>query len=307
MTFGQFLIHGWQPEPGILGGCALLLGAYCYGVRPLNRHALAFTGSILVLPLALISPLDTLGDTYLFSVHMVQHLLLTLVVPPLLLLGLPGPFVRRVLRWPPAARIERTIARPLLTWSLAIVAIWVWHLPALYDAALRDGTLHIVEHLCFLATATLYWWPVIAPHRAEGEPVLAPWATGLYLFTGMAAGSLLGIIITFAAPGLYPFYDHPADPYGLLATLRTSWRLTPADDQQLGGALMWIIGGIPYVIAIFVILARWFAAPDDDPEPYSAAPANAAPANIASQTSPRGQLPRPGPQSTSVDFVAGGP
>jgi cytochrome c oxidase assembly factor CtaG len=232
----------------------------------------------------------------------VQHLLLTLVVPPLLLLGLPGSFVRRVLRWPPAARIERTLGHPLLTWSLATIALWIWHLPALYDAALRNEALHIVEHLCFLATATLYWWPVIAPHRADHEPVLAPWAAGLYLFTGMAAGSLLGIIITFASPGLYPFYDHPVDPYGLLATLRTSWGLDPAGDQQLGGALMWIIGGIPYVIAIFVILARWFAAPDDDPEPYSAAPAH-----TTNQTSPRGHAPRPDPQSTSVDFVAGGP
>jgi cytochrome c oxidase assembly factor CtaG len=300
MTFGQFLVHGWQPEPSILGGCALLLGAYCYGVRPLSRRVLAFAAGILALLLALISPLDTLGDTYLFSAHMVQHLLLTLVVPPLLLLGLPAPFVRRVLRWSPAARIERALGHPLLAWGLATLAVWAWHLPALYDAALRNEGLHILEHLCFLATATLYWWPVIAPRRVGHEPILAPWAAGLYLFTGMAAGSLLGIIITFASPGLYPFYDHPADPYGLLSTLRTSWGLDPAGDQQLGGALMWIVGGIPYVIALLVTFARWFATPDDDHIPVLD-PTPRSPRTLEGPTHERL------PQSTSVDFVAEGP
>lgn len=302
MTVGIFLVHGWQPQPSVLAGCALLLGAYLWGVRPLTRRALPFVAGLIALLVALVSPLDTLADTYLFSAHMVQHLLLTLVVPPLLLIGIPGQFARRVLRWPPAAILERTLARPLLAWGLAVAALWVWHLPAFYDAALRSEALHILEHLCFLATATLYWWLVIAPARPGHEPALAPWAAGLYLFTGMAAGSLLGIVITFAPPGLYWPYQQPADPYDLLATLRTSWGLGPAADQQLGGALMWIIGGIPYSIALFTILARWFAAPDDDAESLAVTSRSG-----TGKAPTWGQPPQRDPQSTAVDLVAEGP
>src|SRR5882724_9194745 len=114
MTTWQALTSTWDWEPTVLAGCVLLLAWYVVYVYPLTACAWVFGSGILVLLLALVSPLDTLGDTYLFSVHMVQHLLLTLVVPPLLLLGIPPHLWARIVRWPPARRTARLVGRPLL-------------------------------------------------------------------------------------------------------------------------------------------------------------------------------------------------
>lgn len=269
MTLGEFLLAGWQQKPGVIGGCAIALGGYLALARPLGARAFAFAAGLLTLLLSLVSPLDTLAHTYLFSAHMAQHLLLTLVVPPLLLLGLPPGLVGRLLDRSPAGRFAAWRGYAPLAWALATATMWVWHLPALYVAALRDDRVHIGQHLLFLATAALYWWPVVAPAGARGA--LAPWAAALYLFTGMAASSVLGILLTFAPPGLYPDYLRPADVLGILPLVRDRWGLTPAADQQVGGLLMWIPGGFVYSLGLFGTLARWFAAPDEaDDEPAPA-------------------------------------
>ncbi len=268
MTLSQLLVAGWHPKPEVFAGCALLGAAYLLGARPPAGRALLFLGGLAVLLLSLVSPLDTLAHTYLFSAHMAQHLLLTLIAPPLLLLGLPPRFVRRLLAPAPLRRIEGALARPLPAWGLATATMWIWHLPALYGLALGDNGIHVAQHLLFLATATLFWWPVLAP--AEEPAALAPWAATLYLFTAMASGSVLGIILTFAPPGLYPAYLRPADALGLLPLIRGGWGLTPDADQQLGGLLMWIPGGFIYSLALIGTLARWFDAPEEEvaaPEP----------------------------------------
>lgn len=264
MTFGHFLMAGWRWEPSVVAGCGLLLAAYGAVARPLGRRALAFGAGWLVLLLSLVSPLDALGDTYLFSAHMVQHLLLTLVAPPLLLLGFPGTMVARLLRIAALGRVERTLAQPIVAWALALGALWVWHLPTLYNAALLHEGVHIAQHQTFLVTGAIFWWPIVAPREAGGAAPVAPWVAALYLFCAMAASSVLGIILAFAPPGLYPFYRQPPDSYGLLRTLREGWGLSLADDQQLGGALMWIPGSVIYSLALFGVLARWFG--EADPE-----------------------------------------
>jgi cytochrome c oxidase assembly factor CtaG len=159
--------------------------------------------------------------------------------------------------------------------------MWVWHLPLLYNAALASDPVHIVEHGLFLATAFLFWWPVLGP--AEARAALPAWAAVLYLFLALAAGSVLGIILAFAPPGLYPIYLAPPDTHGLLALVRDRWGLTPADDQQLGGFLMWIPGGIAYSLAMLAVVARWFAEPDEDDAMVALGAARAA-----------GDEPRPG-------------
>lgn len=258
------ILTAWDVDPSIPIGCALLLAGWFVAHRPLRRDDLAhggcFAAGVAVMFIALTSPVDTLGDSYLFSAHMLQHMILILVVPPLLILGLAPRFVRAVIAVPALGAIERFARRPAIAWLPAMAALWIWHLPALFDAALASEGLHIVEHLCFMVTATIFWWPILSPLESSRMPAMAAL---LYLFAAMLATSLLGIAITFAAPGLYPPYLHPEDTLGIAGLLRDGWGLTPEIDQELGGLLMWVPGGFAFLAAIFVVMARWYRTPEE--------------------------------------------
>lgn len=267
MTTTQVLTETWDWEPTVLFGCAAILVAYLLHVRPLTGRAWLFGGGVLVLALALVSPLDTLGDTYLFSAHMAQHLLLILVVPPMLLLGILPRTWARILRWAPARWAERTLGRPPLSWILGIGTLWLWHAPFLYDAAVAHEGIHVGQHLSFLVTATLFWWPVITPLKQRRLSLPASMA---YLIPAAFAGSILGVIITFAAPGLYPAYQHPIDTLRILPLIRGQWRISYALDQQLGGMLMWATGGPVYLLTCLWALAHWYQEADE-PGPLRAA------------------------------------
>lgn len=262
MTTWRLLTSTWVWDPSVLLGCAALLCGYVAALRPLTTRAILFGGAVVVLLLALVSPLDTLGDHYLFSAHMLQHLLLVLAVPPLLLLGLPPAAFERALRWGAASRAERALGHPLLAWLVGIGTLWAWHAPSLYEAALRNPGVHVFQHLCFLVSATIFWWPVIAPVPERQR--LSSLAAVAYLIAGGLVTSLLGIILTFAAPGLYPSYLHPLDPRGILPLLRQGWGLTPQSDQQLGGLLMWVLSAPVYLVATAITLARWYREPEAD-------------------------------------------
>lgn len=256
------IIAMWVWEPSVVAGCAALLFAYAWaqGFRFSWRWT-AFAGGVLVLLLALVSPLHPLGERYLFSAHMVQHLLLMLVVPPLLLAGMPAQLLRRALAcaWP--GRAERVLGSPPVAWGIFALTMWAWHAPALFNATLDNEYLHTVEHVMFLAAGTIFWWPVLDP-LPERQRLSAP-AAMFYLFLAAASSSVLGIILTFAPPGLYPAYLNPADTYGILSQIR-AWGLSPAADQQLAGMVMWVPGCVAYVLAALAVLARWFASPDED-------------------------------------------
>jgi cytochrome c oxidase assembly factor CtaG len=260
MTSWWLSLSAWHTHPSVLLGCVALLAGYLAALRfhP-PGSALYYLAGVLVLLFALLSPLHTLGDSYLFSAHMLQHLLLVQVVPPLLLLGIPAALAQRVLNVPVLRAVEGALNQALPAWSIGIGALWVWHLPAFYNAALEHEGIHIAEHLCFLATATIFWWPIVGPLP---ERRLAPLAAALYLFAAMVAGSVLGIILTFAPPGLYPTYLNPVDRLGIVVLLREGWGLSPAIDQQLGGLLMWVPGNLVYFWACVAALARWYSAPE---------------------------------------------
>jgi cytochrome c oxidase assembly factor CtaG len=258
MTGWQLLTSTWNWDPSVLVGSAALIGVYlaALGSR-LTKRALLFVAGVLAAVFALVSPLDVLGDTYLFSAHMLQHLLLMQVTPPLLLLGLPAWLAKKITDWPPAGRIERILGQPWLAWLLGMGTMWTWHLPALYNATLADEGIHIVEQVSFLVTSTIFWWPVLSPVM---ERRLPPPATLLYLVAAIVAGDMLGSLVTFAAPGVYN-YLHPLDTLGVLPLLRTGWGLSPVVDQQLGGLAMSILGDLVYLCGILNGIARWHGAP----------------------------------------------
>ena len=260
MTLWQLLTTTWHWEPSVVLGCAALMGLYLAATHgQVTLKLISFGGGTLLLLLALSSPLDTLSDLYLFSAHMVQHLLLVLIIPPLWLLGLPVALTRDMLRQPTLNRIERFLSRPMVAAVVGIVTLWLWHFPPLYVAAVRHLSLHIVMHLSLLVAATIVWWPVFGPLP---ERRLPPLTAALYLGIICAVDGLLGILLTFAPP-LYEPYFLPFDTLRLLPLLRDQWGLTPEVDQQIGGLLMWIPGSLFYLTIIVIMLIRWFDSTSD--------------------------------------------
>lgn len=263
MTTTRFLFTAWDFEWSINIGCVVLLAAYLWRVRAGVWRSISFVLGIVVLVLSLESPLDALGDDYLFSAHMAQHLLLILIVPPLLLIGIPEQTARGWLRIHLVAKAEHWLGRPVLAWFAGIFVMTLWHVPVFYNFALAHEGVHIFQHISFLVTATIFWWPVLhpLPERRLGTGVAV-----FYLFAAAAENSVLGIILTFMGLGHYSAYLHPDDDYGALHLIRDSWGVSPAFDQRLGGLLMWIPGCSIYFIAILALLAFWYAKPDTDVE-----------------------------------------
>lgn len=223
--------------------------------HPANRvprwRAWCWYGGLAVLLVALQSPIEAY-DTTLFSVHMIQHLLLTMAAAPLLALGAPvtlllrvsSPETRQRLILPVLhSRPLRAVSFPVVTWILFAGVMWASHFSALYDAALDNEAVHVVEHGIYLGVAMLFWWPVVG---ADPSPWRLPHAARLgYLFLGMPQSSFLGLAI-FSAPGvLYPHY----------ATLERTWGPSPLADQQLAGGIMWVGGDLVFLVAL--ILAAW--------------------------------------------------
>jgi len=237
----------WDLHPSVVIGLVVLGGLYVYlgGLRSPRRHVASFAGALLVLFFALNGPLHNLSDTYLFSAHMAQHLLLTLVFPPLLLYGTPASIVRVFLRFGWVMSLGRLITRPLVAAILFTAPITIWHAPALYEAALRNHDLHIVQHLIFLTTAVVMWWPVLSP--VPELPRLPHLLQMLYLFLLGIPMSITGALITLSSSVLYPYY----------ATAPRVWNLSPIEDQQIGGLLMWVLGGLMLWIVMTVIWFRY--------------------------------------------------
>lgn len=258
---GQFLLTAWHADLLVLLTTALVVGGYAGATRGSRTGgALWFGAGLLVLALAVLSPLDALARAYLLSAHMAQHLLLSQVIPPLLLLGLPAPLVERALRHRAVAAVERTIRRPLLAWTVGIGTLWLWHTPALFDLAATSHPLRHVQHLSVLAAGLVFWWPVFAP--LSGSRLEAP-HTVAYLASACLASTVLGMMLTFAPDAVYATYRDPADQYGILASLRAAG-LTSRVDQQIGGLMMWVPCCALYVGAIAVVVARWLSAGELD-------------------------------------------
>src|SRR5581483_6106008 len=219
----------WSFEPTVIAGIGILLIAYVAGVILPRRASVwkmvSFVAGMAVLFLALQSPLDRLGDEYLLSLHMTQHLLLVLVVPPLLLYGTPD--------W---------VVRPLV--GLPVVSALA-HLPNFFDLTLQNQDVHIVEHLLFIATGILAWWPVLSPLREL--PSLSYPFQMLYLFLQTLPCSLVGALITLSGDVLYT-------PYAAAPRI---WHSTVMGDQQIAGLIMWIGGSLYYFLGFMVVFFVW--------------------------------------------------
>jgi len=250
MTTGQFLISGWIWSGAVspLGAAALALYLILFGV---GRRLGYFVAALAVALVALISPINALADGYLFSAHMLQHILLLLIVPALLLLSLP--------RTVSLAVRPRVLGHPLAGWIAGVGAMWFWHAPALCNAAVSSHFVHALQTVSLLILGSVFWRQILAPREQER---LAPPGAILYLFSACVTCGVLGIIITFSPVTVCSIYTlQPVDRFGLLQTIRLGWGLTPEKDQQIGGLLMWVPMCLIYLSAIIAQIARWFAEP----------------------------------------------
>lgn len=212
-------------------------------------------GALAAFVLAIAPPLGALAG-YLLSAHMLQHLLLSQVAPPLLLLALPAAAAERALRRPGLARAERALRRPAVAWLAGVGALWFWHIPAIYVAS-RGAPL--VQDASVLLAGLLFWWPVFAPAPASRMHALP---TTLYLAAACAASTMLGIALTFAPGLIYPdLLSGPAAPAGVRFVCSLTG-LTPLVDQQVGGLLMWVPCCMLYLITVAAVLGRWYGEPE---------------------------------------------
>jgi cytochrome c oxidase assembly factor CtaG len=245
----------WTFDPGPLA--AMAVGAFVYvrrfrtaraeaggrGAGPLQ--AAAFAAAMLALLAALVSPIDRLGEDYLFSAHMVQHILLGDIAPLLLLLSLSRVIMR------PATRrfsgLERrlgALASPPVFIVLWLALIYVWHVPALYDAALEHPAAHALEHACFFTAGVAVWWPLIQPvpmrRRLTGVQPL------MYIFAAKVGLAALGIYLAWSTGVAYDYYTR----------VPRIWGLSAIEDQNAGGAIMLVEQSIVLVIVMVVLLMR---------------------------------------------------
>jgi putative membrane protein len=252
----------WSLDPLALMGILLAAGLYLLAVQrvaaahPSNPHprhrTLLFLGGLLAIAMALLSPIEAY-EGQLFSVHMVQHLLLELAAAPLLLAGAPitlalrvaSPAWRRRLLSVLRSRVLHAVSFPVIAWMLFAAVNWGWHFSTLYDQALENDLLHYLQHASFLGAALLFWWPAIG---ADPSPWRLPHPVRLlYLFLAMPQNSFLGVALMSASTVLYPHY----------LTNARDWGPTPLEDQQLGGVIMWVVGDLGFLAGMVVVVVLW--------------------------------------------------
>jgi cytochrome c oxidase assembly factor CtaG len=258
MTTYEFLTSAWKWNFIILLLSALAVAGYFFAFGRKGRP-IYLGAALLVFLLALISPVSALAEGYLFSAHMVQHILLVLIVPALLLLSLP-----RLFSLPP---LFHGFTYPLVGWIAGVGAMWFWHEPTLCNAATTSRSVFAIQTISLLIMGSVFWWQVLAPRDTDR---LSPAGGIAYLFTACTACSVLGIILTFAPVSICSVYQQPVDRLRMLGTIRGAWGLTSDKDQQIGGLLMWVPMCLIYLGAILAQLARWHAAPAPHAEEYNA-------------------------------------
>ena len=257
------LLHGqsfswseWKVYPAFMIGWLLLLGTYFLFIGPLRgrfpgsrpvpgRKVAAFSAAMAMMFLSLQGPLHELSDYWLFSAHMVQHLVLILAMPPFLLYGTPDWMLRPVMRVRPLAAVARLLTLPLVAYALNNVIFLAWHFPAPYDLMMRNHDVHVAMHLMIMVTGTIMWWPVFSP--LPELPRIAPPLQMVYLFLAGIPMMISAALITMADTAMYQWYVEAPRLVNL----------SPLEDQRLGGVIMWVPGGLVLWIAITTVYFRW--------------------------------------------------
>ncbi|HEX8694487.1 MAG TPA: cytochrome c oxidase assembly protein [Longimicrobium sp.] len=257
------LLHGetfawseWRVYPSFMAGWLLLGAAYFLLVGPFRhrfpgsrparpRQVASFVFAWAAMFLSLQGPLHELSDYFLFSAHMVQHLVLILLMPPFLLASVPDWMLRPAVRVKWVGKAARLLTLPLVAFTLNNAIFLAWHFPGPYDLMMREHGVHVGMHLTIMVTGVIMWWPVMSP--LPELPRIAPPLQMIYLFLAGIPMMLSAALITFAGTPLYRWYVEAPRVFPL----------TPLEDQRLGGVIMWVPGGLVLWIAITFVYFRW--------------------------------------------------
>jgi cytochrome c oxidase assembly factor CtaG len=239
----------WPFDPTVYAGLVALGLGYAWLVRSVNdarrKHAVYFGLGLMTLWVALETPIDTISDQYLDSVHMFQHVLLGFFAPPLMLLGLSRGMVERLVRAPGL----RAVTEPVPAQVAAGLVMLLWHLPPLYDAALRSESLHVVEHLTFIAGGLLLYWPMLEATSAGARWRMSPGAKLLYMLVATLPQDGVALALIFSRVPFYEYYTHAP---------RLVAGLTPLIDQTVAGAVLMVLGKAAMAVAALGVFFRWF-------------------------------------------------
>jgi cytochrome c oxidase assembly factor CtaG len=260
----DILLTGWAWYPSVLIGISLWTGAYLILIGPLRRRntwgeapkpwqQIAFHSGTLMLLLALISPLDKLGDEYLFSAHMLQHLFMMFVTPPLWLMGSPAWLINFILPKQLVA-LATWITRPVAAFFVFTSAMYIWHVPALYNLSQANEGVHIFEHLMYIGASLIGWWPVASQAGSIISKPPAP-VSMLYLFLMTIPCTALAAILTFSSQPLYPLYVEAPRIIGL----------SVLEDQHMGGLLMWLPTHMVLLLALGITFFKWLSGNENRP------------------------------------------
>lgn len=255
---GELLSGLFTPDPGVIDGLLAISVLYALAVGPARKYlapeepfernrAISFTIGFLILVIAVATPIDHIGETYLFSVHMLQHVLLMFALPPFLIYGTPVWLADFLFRTEGLGKVLRFFVHPLVACVLFNAVLIFWHFPAFYELALRDSFVHLLEHVTFVAVSIFMYWPLMG-YESTRTPV--HYGVRILYVLGVSLGQIpLFAVLTFSPTVLYPTYANAPRYYPGLNAIT---------DQMLGGVIMKLVAAIFMFTGLVVYFYRWY-------------------------------------------------
>ena len=243
--------YRWPFDPTVYAGLLALFLGHALLARSASdagrKHTVYFLLGLFTLWVALETPIDPISDVYLDTVHMLQHVLLAFVAPPLLLLGLSAGMVAKLVRIPGL----RALAEPIPAQVIAAVVMIAWHFPVLYELTLRNEDIHILEHLTFIASGVVLYWPIIEATSAHARWNMSPGARLVYMLLATLPQDGVALALIFSRTTFYAFYEEAP---------RLIAGYTALIDQTIAGAVLMIFGKVTLGVAAAAVFFRWFGA-----------------------------------------------
>lgn len=259
MNTWSFLFRNWHWNIFALIIIVLLISFHVitngYKLRKKSKY---FFSGIILLFLSTFSSLDYLGRNYLFSAHMVEHIILLLVVPPLLLTGTNKDFLEKIFKKEKYNRIGRIIFNPFIAWFLGVGSMWFWHIPSVFRLMEHYPLVHLIQMASLIVLGLIFIWPVFTPIQFKKMDALQ---STLYLFLACVGCTVLGILITFAPAGIYTIY-YTGNNTTVLNLIQNKWGINAEIDQEMGGLIMWVPACFVYLTNIMITIYKWYKKPD---------------------------------------------